>query len=53
LKIVNAVERTVAAIGEDRGGDRHRRELRRAEVADDRGVDQHVQRLGGERTERR
>ena len=33
--------------------DRQRRELRRAEVADDRRVDEHVQRLGGERAERR
>ena len=33
--------------------DRERGELRRAEVADDRGVDEHVERLGGERAERR
>ena len=33
-------------------GERQRRELRRAEVADDRGVDQQVQRLGGQRAER-
>jgi len=39
--------------GEDRRGDRQRRELRRAEVPDDRRVDEQVQRLGRERAERR
>ena len=34
-------------------GDRERRELRRPEVPDDRRVDEHVQRLGGQRAERR
>ena len=33
-------------------GERERRELRRAEVADDRGVDQQVERLGRQRAER-
>jgi hypothetical protein len=35
-----------------RRGDRQRRELGRAEVADDRGVDEHVERLGRERAQR-
>jgi hypothetical protein len=37
----------------DRGGDRERGELRRAQMADDRGVDQHVEGLGCQRAERR
>jgi hypothetical protein len=39
--------------GEDGSGEPERCELRAAEVADDRGVDEDVQRLGGERAERR
>ena len=35
------------------GGDPERGELRAAEVADDRRVDEDVERLGGERAERR
>ena len=38
-------------VRQHRRGQRQRRELRRAEVADDRGVDQQVQRLGRERPE--
>ncbi len=38
---------------EDRRGDAERGELRAAEVPDDRGVDEEVQRLRGERAERR
>ena len=46
LKIVNAPERT-------RAGEPERRDLRPAQVADDRRIREHVQRLGGERAERR
>ena len=38
-------------VRQHRRGQRQRRELRRAEMADDRGVDQQVQRLGGQRPE--
>ena len=40
-------------VREQRAADRDAGELLRAEVADDRGVDQHVQRLRGERAQRR
>ena len=42
---------SATSVDEHRRGERQRRELRRAEVADDRGVDEQVQRLGGERAE--
>ena len=38
-------------VRQHRRGERQRRELRRAEMADDRGVDQQVQRLGGQRAQ--
>jgi hypothetical protein len=39
--------------GEQRGGERERRELGRPDVPDDRGVGEQVQRLGRQRAERR
>ena len=51
-RVREEVEEAVEA-GEQRAGDAERGELRPAKVADDRRVDQDVERLGGERAERR